>query len=247
MTILVAEDDVDLLDILCFAIRRAGHDVVAARDGAAALELFRRKEPRLVLLDVQMPRMDGWEVCKAIRAESTTPIIMLTARAADEDVVRGLELGADDYICKPFSPTQLLARVQAVLRRTNEAATQPRQGWQTINAGDLRLDPQWRRVTRDGRDIHLTPIEFKLLYELVLHEGQVLPHQTLTDRVWGYEGVDDASLLKGHIRNMRRKLEDSSSAPSYIQTVAGVGYTFRRKEAPPAESRSAESRAFAAP
>ncbi|HLZ70653.1 MAG TPA: response regulator transcription factor [Dehalococcoidia bacterium] len=229
MTILVAEDDVDLLDILCFAIRRAGHDVVAARDGAAALELFRRKEPQLVLLDVQMPRMDGWEVCKAIRDESSTPIIMLTARSADEDVVRGLQLGADDYICKPFSPTQLLARVQAVLRRTNENPTQPRLGWQTISAGDLRLDPQWRRVTRSGHDIHLTPIEFKLLYELVLHEGQVLPHQTLTDRVWGYEGVDDASLLKGHIRNMRRKLEDDSASSGYIQTVAGVGYTFRRK------------------
>jgi DNA-binding response OmpR family regulator len=242
MTILIAEDDVDLLDILCFAMRRAGHDVVAARDGASALELFRRKAPRLVLLDIQMPRMDGWDVCKAIRAESTTPIIMLTGRSADEDVVRGLELGADDYISKPFSPTQLLARVQAVLRRSQESPTQPRQGWQTLTAGDLRLDPQWRRVTRNGRDIHLTPIEFKLLYELVLHEGQVLPHQTLTDRVWGYEGVDDASLLKGHIRNMRRKLEDDSSAPSYIQTVAGVGYTFRRTDVPVANGPAAESR-----
>jgi DNA-binding response OmpR family regulator len=118
--------------------------------------------------------------------------------------------------------------VQAVLRRAKEDSGQQRRGWQTITAGDLKLDPQWRRVTRGAGEIHLTPIEFKLLYELVLHEGQVLPHQTLTDRVWGYEGVDDASLLKGHIRNMRRKLEDDSSTPQYIHTVAGVGYTFRR-------------------
>jgi len=232
MTILAIEDDEDLLDVLCFTLRREGHDVVAARDGATGLTLWRAKEPRLVLLDVNLPKVDGWAVCKQIRAESSVPIVMLTAAAEDADVVRGLNLGADDYITKPFSPGQLTARVRAVLRRAAEAADQPRRGWQVVTAGDLKLDPQWRAVERGGERVALTPIEFKLLYELVLHEGQVLTHQILTDRIWGYEGVDDASLLKGHVRNLRRKLEARSDDPQYIHTVAGIGYTFR----PPASS-----------
>jgi DNA-binding response OmpR family regulator len=228
MAILIVEDDADLLDILCFALRRGGHDVIAAHDGAAGLQLWKAKDPQLVLLDLDLPKVTGWEVCRQIRSESNTPVIMLTGADSDSDVVRGLELGADDYITKPFSPRQFLARVQAVLRRSKDAVDQPRKGWQAIAAGDLKLDPQWRTVHRGTEAIRMTPIEFKLLYELVLHEGQVLTHQTLTDRVWGYEGVDDASLLKGHIRNMRRKLEVQSSSPLYIHTVAGIGYTFRR-------------------
>jgi DNA-binding response OmpR family regulator len=227
MSILIVEDDADLLDVLCFTLRRDGHDVIAAHDGQAGLQLWRTKEPRLVLLDVHLPKIDGWQLCKQIRAESRVPIIMLTAAAEDGDVVKGLNLGADDYIVKPFSPGQLTARVRAVLRRAAEAADQPRKGWQVVTAGDLRLDPQWRSVERGGAQIRLTPIEFKLLYELVLHEGQVLTHQILTDRIWGYEGVDDASLLKGHIRNLRRKLEPDAAPPRYIHTVAGIGYTFR--------------------
>ncbi len=230
MSILIVEDDSDLLDILCFALRREGHDVIAAHDGAAGLELWKSKDPRLVLLDVELPKMNGWEVCKRIRSEASTPIIMLTGNSTDTDIVKGLELGADDYITKPFSPKQLMARIRAVLRRAKESADQPRKGWQVIAAGDLKLDPQWRTVYRGEEPVRLTPIEFKLLYELVLHEGQVLTHQILTDRVWGYEGVDDASLLKGHIRNLRRKLEADSADPVYIHTVAGIGYTFRRRQ-----------------
>jgi DNA-binding response OmpR family regulator len=227
MSILIVEDDADLLDVLCFTLRRDGHDVIAAHDGQAGLQLWRTKDPRLVLLDVHLPKIDGWQLCKQIRTESNVPIIMLTAAGDDSDVVKGLNLGADDYIVKPFSPGQLTARVRAVLRRAAESADQPRKGWQVVTAGDLKLDPQWRSVERNGEQIRLTPIEFKLLYELVLHEGQVLTHQILTDRIWGYEGVDDASLLKGHIRNLRRKLEQDSSEPVYIHTVAGIGYTFR--------------------
>lgn len=230
MSILIVEDDADLLDILCFAVRRAGHDVIAAHDGAIGLDLWRSKDPELVLLDVDLPKMSGWDVCKAIRSEGSTPIIMLTAAGEESDVVRGLELGADDYITKPFSPRQLMARVRAVLRRAKESSDQPRKGWQMLTAGDLSLDPQWRTVERDGQKTRLTATEFKILYELVVHEGQVLTHQILTDRVWGYEGVDDAGLLKGHIRNLRRKLEADSSSPEYIQTVSGVGYTFRRNQ-----------------
>jgi DNA-binding response OmpR family regulator len=232
MSILIVEDDADLLDILCFAVRRGGHDVIAAHDGAVGLELWKSKNPELVLLDVHLPKMSGWDVCKAIRSESNTPVIMLTSANDEADVVRGLELGADDYVTKPFSPKQLMARIRAVLRRAKESADEPRKGWQAITAGDLKLDPQWRTVEREGRATRLTATEFKILYELVVHEGQVLTHQILTDRVWGYEGVDDAGLLKGHIRNLRRKLEADSSSPQYIQTVSGVGYTFRRNQPP---------------
>lgn len=230
MSILIVEDDADLLDILCFTLRREGHEVIAARDGAVGLQLWRQKDPQLVLLDVDLPKVNGWEVCRQIRAESNTPILMLTAARSDADIVRGLDSGADDYITKPFNPRELLARIRAVLRRAKEAADQPRKGWQVITAGDLKLDPQWRSVYIGDRAIRLTGIEFKLLYELVLHEGQVLTHQILTDRVWGYEGVDDGSLLKGHIRNLRRKLDDDSNNPTYIHTVPGIGYTFRRRQ-----------------
>ncbi len=230
MSILIVEDDADLLDILCFAVRRAGHDVIAAHDGAVGLDLWRSKDPELILLDADLPKMSGWDVCKTIRSEAGTPIIMLPAASDEADIVRGLVLGADDYLTKPFSPRQLMARVRAVLRRAKESPDQPRKGWQALTAGDLSLDPQWRTVERDGHKTRLTATEFKILYELVVHEGQVLTHQILTDRVWGYEGVDDAGLLKGHIRNIRRKLEADSSSPEYIQTVSGVGYTFRRNQ-----------------
>jgi DNA-binding response OmpR family regulator len=231
MSILIVEDDSDLLDILCFALRRDGHDVIAAHDGASGLQLWKARDPRLVLLDVDLPKVNGWDVCKQIRRESNTPVIMLTGAHAEDDKVRGLELGADDYLVKPFSHRELSARIKAVMRRAKEASDQPRKGWQMVAAGDLKLDPQWRTVTRGDESLKLTGIEFKILYELVLHEGQVLTHQVLTDRVWGYEGVDDATLLKGHIRNLRRKLEADSSNPVYIHTVAGVGYTFRRNVA----------------
>src|SRR5579875_3061076 len=217
MAILVVEDDDDVLDLLCFALRRAGHDVLPARDGMTALSVFRTRKPRLVLLDVHLPRMDGWEVARQIRAESNTPIIMLTAAGADDDVT------------KPFSCRQLTARVEAVLNRAQHSVHEPRAGFRKLNAGDLVLDPQFHSVQRDGVEIRLTALEFKLLYELVLHEGQVLPHQVLIDRVWGYDGVDDAALIKGHIRNLRRKLNDDATQPRYIHTVSGVGYTFRRQ------------------
>lgn len=231
MAIMVVEDDDDVLDLLCFALRRAGHDVLPARDGANALTTFRTRKPKLVLLDVHLPTMDGWEVAKQIRAESNTPIIMLTGAASDDDVVKGFKIGADDYVTKPFSYKQLTARIEAVLNRTQQLAPEPRSGFRKIAAGDLILDPQFHSVQRDGGEIRLTALEFKLLYELVLHEGQVLPHHMLIDRVWGYDGVDDAALIKGHIRNLRRKLRDDAIEPRYIHTISGVGYTFHRSGA----------------
>ena len=234
MSILVVEDDVDLLDILCFTVRRAGHEVTAARDGAIGLHLFRSKEPQLVLLDVNLPKLNGRDVCTAIRAEARTPIIMLTALNSEDDVVRGLDPGVDDYITRPFGPRSLLAKIEAVLRRTRDAAETPRRGWQALAVGGLQLDPQWRTVRRAGCEVPLTPTEFKPFFELALHEGQVLPHRTLSHfdrRVWGYEGVDDSSLLKCHVRNIRRKLKDDAAAPTYLHTVPGVGYSFRRTAA----------------
>ncbi len=229
MSILVVEDDADLLDVLCFTLRRKGYDVIAAHDGAVGLHLWQTKTPQLVLLDADLPKINGWDLCKQIRAESNVPVIMLTGASTEADAIRGLDLGADDYLTKPFSPAILVARIQAVLRRTKEASEQPRVGQQEITAGDLILAPQWRTVTQGSRVVRLTGIEFKVLYELVLHEGQVLTHQILTDRVWGYDAIEDGSLLKGHIRNLRTKLEDDSSHPTYIHTVAGVGYTFQRR------------------
>jgi DNA-binding response OmpR family regulator len=228
MSILIVEDDPDLLDILAFTLRREGHEVLLAHDGAAGLNLWQTKRPDLVLLDVDLPKMSGWDVCKEIRKDSDTPVIMLTAADKNADIITGFNVGADDYITKPFSPSELSARIRAVLRRAKESSDQPRTGFQTVTAGQLRLDPQWRSVYRNEEPIPLTPIEFKLLYELVLHQGQVLSHQILTDRIWGYEGVDDSSLLKGHIRNLRRKLEPNPSKPIYVHTVTGIGYTFRR-------------------
>lgn len=228
MTILIVEDDTDLVDVLCFVLRRDGHDVIAAHSGDAGLQLWRSRDPQLVLLDADLPKVTGWEICKTIRHESDTPVIMMTGAATEADKIRGFDLGADDYITKPFSHRELVSRIRVAIRRGKNSSDQPRKGWQTLAAGDIRLDPQWRTVHRGGQAIRLTSIEFKILYELVLHEGQVLTYEILTDRVWGYDGVDDATLLKGHIRNMRRKLEPDPSEPTYIQTVPGVGYTFRR-------------------
>jgi DNA-binding response OmpR family regulator len=229
MPILVVEDDVDLLDILAFSLRRAGHEVMTAHDGEGGLRKFRSERPRLVLLDINLPRMSGWDVCRTIRSESNTPIIVLSGADDDEDIVRGLLLGADDYVTKPFSPKHLLARVESVLRRANDSNGRMLVGWETISAGDIVIEPQRRTVRRNEQEVNLTPIEFKLLYELVLHEGQVLPHKSLTDRIWGYDGIDDALLLKGHVRNLRKKLDDDFASPVYIHTVAGVGYSFRRR------------------
>jgi DNA-binding response OmpR family regulator len=183
-----------------------------------------------VLLDAGLPKVSGWELCQRIRREPTVPVIMLTGASTEADMVRGLDLGADDYLTKPFSPGVLIARIQAVLRRAQEAAEQPRVGQQPITVGDLTLLPQWRTVKHGNRETRLTGIEFKVLYELALHEGQVLTHQLLTDRVWGYDAVEDGGLLKGHIRNLRKKLDDDPSHPTYIHTVAGIGYTFQRRE-----------------
>jgi DNA-binding response OmpR family regulator len=220
MAILVVEDEPDLTDLLTYILRRAGHDVVVAFDGDAALRLFRERSPELVLLDIGLPRMSGWEVCRSIRNESNTPIVFLSGNDTEEDIVRGLDLGAEDYVVKPFSPKMLQARIRSVLRRS-EAATPTRKT--AITAGDVALDARWRTATCNDRTANLTRLEYKILQELALHFGQVVPHAELIQKVWGYKGEASGNIVKGHIRNIRLKLEEVGSETT-IRIVPGVGY-----------------------
>lgn len=222
MAILLVEDDQDLADIIAYTLKRGGYDVVTTVDGFLALRLIKSKEPSLVLLDVNMPRIDGWQVLQQLRLSSSIPVIMLTACQNDDDIVRGLRLGADDYVTKPFSPTQLVARVEAVLRRSTIELAGARA--RVLELGDIRLDLGLNRVTILDRTLSLTKIEFRLLHELALHAGEVVSHQELARRVWGYQEVSSGSITKSHIRNLRRKIEPDPENPLYLQTVAGLGY-----------------------
>ncbi len=221
MKILVVDDDVQLSSIINFTLRREGFMTLNAYDGQAALDLWRQEEPDLVLLDVNLPRLSGHEVLNRIRQEARTPVILLTVRTDEEDVVRGLDLGADDYIAKPFSPKTLLARIRAVLRR---AGAEPARD---LNAGELVLDLERQQVRRGTEPpIHLTPLEFRLLQHLMVHRGQVLSADTLIEHVWGYEDSGDRDLLKQLVRRLRRKIEPEPSSPRYIETIPNVGYSF---------------------
>jgi DNA-binding response OmpR family regulator len=219
MKILVVEDDLALADVLSFTLRRAGFDIVTAHDGLAALETWQETAPHLVLLDLNLPRIDGLSVCRRLREQSDVPIIMLTVRGSDEDVVKGLEIGADDYIVKPFSPSQLVARVRAVLRRT-DATPAPA----SLDVGTLHLDRTRNEVQRTGQPpIRLTPLETRLLEALMINAGQVLTAEVLITAVWAAEGGDRA-MLKQLVYRLRNKIEPDPAQPTYIETVPGVGY-----------------------
>ncbi|MDQ3855414.1 MAG: response regulator transcription factor [Chloroflexota bacterium] len=223
LKVLIADDDADLLDILSFSLRREGFTVVGARDGQEALALVAAEQPDLVVLDVFMPRMDGFEVCRRLRLESSIPIIMLTARGDDEHIVHGLELGADDYVTKPYSPRELIARVRALARRSN-GFTGPRN---KLSVGPFQMDSQQMEVRKDGESIRLTRLQFELLSYLMANRGQVLPTETLMEKVWGYSAAADAGLVKTHIFHLRQKIEEDPAHPHYIVTVPGVGYVFQ--------------------
>ncbi len=223
MKILVVDDDAQLSSIISFALKREGWMVVTARDGEAALQVWESEQPDLVLLDINLPRLSGHEVLSRIREVSRTPVIMLTVRADEEDVVQGLDLGADDYIAKPFSPKTLLARIRAVMRRT--ATTQPTGD---LTVGDLRLDMERQQVIRNAdAPIHLTPLEFRLLQYLLIHRGQVVDAENLIQHIWGYDESGDRMLLKQLVRRLRRKIEPNPANPQYIETIPNVGYAFR--------------------
>lgn len=218
MKILLVEDDLALSDVVAFTLRRAGYEVLTAYDGQAALELFQAAAPDLLLLDLNLPKLDGLGVCRRVRAESAVPIIILSVRGEDEAVVRGLEMGADDYMVKPFSPNQLVARIRAVTRRAGVHSTPS-----TLEAGGLTLDRSRSEVARPGAaPVRLTALELKLLEALMLDPGRVLPADTLIAAVWGPDG-GDRTMLKQLVYRLRAKIEDDNPRGN-IETVPGVGY-----------------------
>lgn len=223
--IVIIEDDPLITDPVVEALQNAGHEVVSASDGKRGLELVRTHTPHLVLLDIMLPQMDGWEVCKIIRAESTVPILMITALNEEIDRILGLELGADDYLTKPFSTRELLARIRATLRRV-EFEHRVEKPPTEITVGDIRLDLEARRVFKGQQELALRYKEFELLSFLMSRAGEVVSRPILFDEVWGFDWIGDTRTLDVHVRWLREKLEDDPSKPVYVQTVRGVGYRF---------------------
>ena len=219
--LLVVDDDRRYRDLLELNLARRGYRALTAPDGLAALNLLEREPVDLVTLDLMLPDIDGYELCRRIREYSDVPIIMLTAKSEEGYKVRGLNLGADDYVTKPFGPDELLARVEAVLRRRGAAAPAARP---PLVSGELVVDFARHRVTLRGREVHLTPHEYKLLYHLAIHAGRVLVHDEILRRVWGTGYQDQTDLLQTTVRRLRHKIEDDPSAPRYLLTRRGIGY-----------------------
>lgn len=222
-TILVVDDDKKTVDLIQLYLEKDGYRVLAAYDGRQALELARQKRPDLVVLDLMLPQVDGLDVCRILRAESKIPIIMLTARTTEEDKLLGLDLGADDYVTKPFSPRELLARVRAVLRRVAEAKTK---GPPQVRYDDLIVDLVRHEVRLREEPVHLTPREFKLLETLVREPGRAFTRLELLHEVFGldYEGLERT--VDVHVMNLRKKIEPEPDHPRYVITVPGIGYRF---------------------
>ncbi|MFQ3662552.1 MAG: response regulator transcription factor [Chloroflexaceae bacterium] len=227
-TILLVEDDATLAETLRYNIEREGYGVLMASDGVQGLELARRERPDLVVLDIMLPRLDGFSVCRILRQESDVPIMMLTARQDEVDRIAGLELGADDYVSKPFSLGEMLARLRAIMRRSER---QPRLGREVLEAGTLRVDTSSRRAWREGQELALPQKEFDLLTCLIRNHGIALSRDLLLERVWGLDFVGDSRTVDVHIRWLREKIEADPGRPRYIQTVRGVGYRFEVPEA----------------
>jgi two-component system KDP operon response regulator KdpE len=223
-TILIIDDDAALAKIVQINLEREGYSTVVASSGVEGLQKAYSNQPNLVILDIMMPGMDGWVTCRRLREISDVPIIMLTARGMEADVVKGLELGADDYIVKPFGTKVLLARIHALLRRTDAPATKKPP---IYSDGELTVDFVKRVVMVRSERVDLTPTEFKLLSNFVQNEGRVLPHSYLLTQVWGPEYVDEVNYLKLYVRYLRQKIEKDPSNPEYILTEWGVGYRFR--------------------
>lgn len=219
--LLVAEDDANLRVVLHTMLTRAHYEVLLAEDGRQALHVFEREPVDLVMLDVVMPYLTGFDVCRAVRAVSDVPILLLTSRAHTDDVVHGFELGADDYVSKPFKREELLARVNALLRRTT---AQQRVLPPTVFVHGLHVDPTRWLATLNGHVLNLTPIEFKLLHFLAMHAGQVFDRATLFREVWSYEPGGDMNLVDVCVRRVRAKIEDNPSRPQRLVTVRGAGY-----------------------
>lgn len=221
-TILLVDDDAALLEVVTIMLSQEGYRVVTATDGTEALEAVDRETPDLVILDIMMPQMSGFEVCRKIRADSEIPIVMLTAKSQSVDKVVGLELGADDYITKPFDTKELLARIKAILRRLDRQVDGGGNGALTL--GPLTVDPASYSAAKNGRPLDLTPTEFKILALLIRRPGQVFSREQISESVSGHAQYLASRSIDVHILRLRGKVEDDSSHPRYIQTVPGVGY-----------------------
>jgi DNA-binding response OmpR family regulator len=225
-TVLVVEDDATLAATLRYNLDRAGYRTLTTGEGGRALELMRQEKPSLVLLDVMLPGLDGIEVCRRIRAESTVPIIMLTARVEEIDRVVGLEVGADDYVTKPFGMRELVARVRAALRRAQMQAEDDGGAGQPLRFGAITVDPARREVQRDGQVVPLKPKEFDLLLFFARNPGRVFTREHLLERVWGYDFAGGNRTVDVHIRWLREKIEEDPAHPRYLRTSRGAGYLF---------------------
>ncbi len=231
-TILVVEDEASFVEALQIGLGREGFRVEVATDGIEALERFAAIQPDLVLLDVMLPRASGIDVCRQIRATSSVPIIMVTAKSAEIDTVVGLEVGADDYVTKPYRIRELVARIRALLRRSAIDQTgemeRPNQPESTIRVGDVSLDPDEHRVIVSGQDVTLPLKEFEVLHMLLANAGRVMTREMLIDRVWGHDYVGDTKTLDVHIKRLRTKIEVDPAAPTRIVTIRGLGYKYVR-------------------
>ncbi|MGH3085705.1 MAG: response regulator [Rubrobacteraceae bacterium] len=223
--ILVVDDEPNIREVVGLYLSRDGHSIVSASDGEAALEMYRRTGPDLVVLDLMLPGLGGIEVCRRIQAERRVPLIMLTARGEEEDRIVGLGVGADDYVVKPFSPRELAARVAAVLRRVEEASSGVGMG-KTLTFGEMSIDPNTREVEINGEKMSLTAREFDLLHHMASSPGRVFTRDQLMEAVWGYAFYIETSTVTVHMRRLREKIEEDPANPLYLQTVWGVGYRF---------------------
>ena len=228
--VLVVDDEKPIADILQFNLEKEGYDVVCAYDGEEALEKVEEQKFDLVLLDIMLPNKDGMEVCREIRKKYEMPIIMLTAKDSEIDKVLGLELGADDYVTKPFSARELIARVKANVRRHQQEADKSGDEMNEINVGDLSIHPDAYLVTKRGESIELTHREFELLHYLGKHIGQVMTREHLLQTVWGYDYFGDVRTVDVTVRRLREKVEDNPSRPAWIVTRRGVGYYLRNPD-----------------
>lgn len=225
--ILVVDDEPNIARLIRMYLDREGFETVTAGSGSEALERIARNKPALVILDIMLPDIDGLEVCREIRRETNIPIIMLTAREGDEDKIVGLELGADDYVTKPFVPRELVARVKAILRRSSKTPDRAGRGGEILDFGVLRIEPGRREVWLEGKPIQLRAKEYDLLTELARKPGFVFTREALLQNVWGYDFFGDSGTIDVHVRRLRAKLDDDSSNPRFIETVWGVGYRFK--------------------
>jgi DNA-binding response OmpR family regulator len=224
-TVLVVDDEPTIRDVVVQYLRREGYGTLEAGDGDAARELLEREWPNLVVLDLMLPGTDGLALCRWIRGRSQLPVIMLTARGEEADRIVGLELGADDYVTKPFSPRELVARVRSVLRRSAAADERPDE---RVRFGDIEIDAAAREVRKRGNTLNLTAREFELLWFLASHPRRVFSRDQLMSRVWGYEPAFDSGTITVHVRRLREKIEDEPAHPRYLETVWGVGYRLSR-------------------